>query len=32
MKIVQDCIAAYFQPSLQDWSSIQIQPRTSVLG
>jgi hypothetical protein len=25
-------VAAYFQPSLRDWSSFQIQPRTSVLG
>jgi hypothetical protein len=25
-------VAAYFQPSLRDWSSVQIQPRTSVLG
>ncbi len=32
MKIVQDFVAAYFQPSLRDWSCLQIQPRTSVLG
>jgi len=29
LKVVQDCVAAYFQPSLRDWSSFQIQPRTA---
>ena len=32
LKVVQDGVAAHFQPSLRDWSSFQIQPRTSVLG
>ena len=31
LRVVQDCAAAYFQPSLRDWSSFPIQPRTSVL-
>ncbi len=32
LKIVQDGVAAHFQPSLRDWSSFQVQPRTNVLG
>jgi hypothetical protein len=32
LKVVQDSDAAYFQPSLRDWSSFRIQPRTIVLG
>jgi hypothetical protein len=32
LRVVQDCVAAYFQPSLRDWVLFHIQPRTSVLG
>jgi len=32
LKIFQDFVAAYFQPSLRDWSSFRTQPRTGVLG
>ena len=32
LKVFQDRVAAYFQPSLRDLSSVQIQPRTNVLG
>jgi hypothetical protein len=32
LKVVQDCVAAHFQPSLPDWVVFSEQPRTSVLG
>jgi hypothetical protein len=32
LKVVQDCVAVNFEPSLRDLSFFQLQPRTIVLG